>query len=569
MGLGIARVQGGGTPLSILGSTLKVWHDNQDLTTMFADYVGTPATVGSAVALQLDKSARGVLGSDIKSTGTPAITGVATAATYDTVTGAGTANRVDGSNSSWIDFTGDTVGRPYFVDIENTGSANLSVRNNLTTIYQVTAGQRKTVFVPALVTGLRIYPDTAATSIAFTVHSVKEVLGTPRYQSTAAQRPILGRHPKGGRRNQLVRAREFDNASWGKTDATITANAANGVGGDATMDLCTEGTVGNSGLRQAATIAANSTNTFAADFKRGNTDWVRILVYESTAGTNQIIGWFNLATGAVGGTSNGGTGSGATVAIRNLGNGIYRCILTGAVNNSATAITIQINSASANSANTRVNNATYYADRAQLESGSVETAFQDVTTQYDCTETGVPDCYYLQADGSDDGMVTPALDLSATDEIGVFTAVRKLSDAAAAMVAEFSASTGGNNGSFGVQAPAGASASLRFVSRGTAEISATYTNAAVAAPYTAVLTGLGDISGDSVILRANGSQVASAANDQGTGNYGNYQLYFFRRGGASLPFNGLEYGYALGDALPSAAQITSMENYYNGIVGAY
>jgi hypothetical protein len=39
----------------------------------------------------------------------------------------------------------------------------------------------------------------------------------------------------------------------------------------------------------------------------------------------------------------------------------------------------------------------------------------------------------------------------------------------------------------------------------------------------------------------NGAQVGSVLSDQGTGNYGNYPLYLFRRGGTTLPFNGNLY----------------------------
>ena len=178
--------------------------------------------------------------------------------------------------------------------------------------------------------------------------------------------------------NLLLRSREFDNASWTKVDTTITANAANGVDGAATMDLCTEGSAGTSFVRQTVTIVANSTNTFAIDLKRGNTDWYRLIMYEGV-GTNYVQAWFNLATGAVGSVQNGGTGTGAAASIRNLGNGIYRCIVTGAVNNSATSIICTPISASADGSNTRVANATRYQDRAQLESGSVATSFIETT----------------------------------------------------------------------------------------------------------------------------------------------------------------------------------------------
>ena len=81
-----------------------------------------------------------------------------------------------------------------------------------------------------------------------------------------------------------------------------------------------------------------------------------------------------------------------------------------------------------------------------------------------------------------------------------------------------------------------------FASAGTSSTNATYTNAAVAAPVTSVISGLGDINGDRATLRINGTQAAQSTADQGTGNYLAYPLYIGRRGGTTLPFNGRDYG---------------------------
>jgi len=63
---------------------------------------------------------------------------------------------------------------------------------------------------------------------------------------------------------------------------------------------------------------------------------------------------------------------------------------------------------------------------------------------------------------------------------------------------------------------------------------------------------LAEISQDQNILRINGAQAASSTQDQGAGNYGNYPLYLFRRGGTSSTFNGHFYGGIIrfGDNLP-------------------
>jgi hypothetical protein len=562
------------TPLRIFGLNLRVWHDNQDLTTMFSDFVGTPAVIGTSVALQLDKSQGGALGSELKANGAVGLAGTATAASYNTTTGDGSVSRAaNASNQSYVSWTGLGTVLFYRVTITNTGATFLSVRqggHTATQMFAVAAGQTVTGYVISSNGTITITASSNSSTATFTVSSFVAVAGTPRYQTTSAQRPILGRHPKGGRRNLLVKAREFDNASWTKTDTTITAKAANGVDGTATMDLCTEGSATNALLAQSVTITANSTNTLAVDLKRGNHDWVCLTSFDNGSASNFIRGWFNLATGAKGSATNGGTASGATADIINLGNGIYRCILTGAINNSATAVRFATLSASADASITRVSGATRYQDRAQLESGSVTTNFQDVDTTYDCTEAGVPNCYFLQADGSDDGMVTPSLDLSSTDKVGVFAGVRKLSDAAAALSLELSPNASTNAGAFAIRAPqTAASPDFSFACGGTTLRTSTST-ASFPFPFTSILTGLGDISTDYVQLRVNGVSMSAGSLDQGTGNFGNaYPIYYFRRGGSSAPFNGLEYGNFIVDTLPNATQYTQAENFENNYVGAY
>lgn len=83
-----------------------------------------------------------------------------------------------------------------------------------------------------------------------------------------------------------------------------------------------------------------------------------------------------------------------------------------------------------------------------------------------------------------------------------------------------------------------------------------------ARPSLNVLTGLGDISGDSAILRVDGSAVATSTADQGTGNYGNYPLNIGARdSGASLPFDGHLYGLIVRGASSDATEISNTETY--------
>lgn len=181
--------------------------------------------------------------------------------------------------------------------------------------------------------------------------------------------------------------------------------------------------------------------------------------------------------------------------------------------------------------------------------------------------------YYLECDGSATGMVTPSIDLSAFNKIGMFTAARKLSDAASAILLELSASQSANNGTFAMVAPGGGGTDkFAFYNKGTIAVGSVTTSTAYNAPVSAVISGIADIPGDSVILRLNGAQITPGTADQGTGNYGNYPLYYFRRGGSTLPFNGWEFGnmiVASASTVPSASQIAWAERYYNSFAGAY
>ena len=171
-------------------------------------------------------------------------------------------------------------------------------------------------------------------------------------------------------------------------------------------------------------------------------------------------------------------------------------------------------------------------------------AYQRVNTSTDYDTVGFKP--YLLADGVDDGMVTNSINFTTTDKMTVCAGVRKLSDAAEAMITELSANVDSNNGTFSIFAPGGISAvrdsAYVGVSKGTIKAFAGPLAAAYPAPITNVVTTANNISGDSVVVRINGAQVTQSTADQGTGNYGNYPLYLFRRGGTTLPFNGRFYG---------------------------
>lgn len=195
--------------------------------------------------------------------------------------------------------------------------------------------------------------------------------------------------------------------------------------------------------------------------------------------------------------------------------------------------------------------------------------YQTTTAQCPILRQAANGRYYLETDGITHNMLTPSVDLSAGDKVALFTAVRKQSDAALGVVVEHSTSVFNNAGSFGLLAPITAAANYGFITRGSAGQVTAPTANSFAAPITNVLTGLTDIAAPSATLRVNGAVAVTNNTTQGTGNFGNYPLYYFRRGGTSLPFNGRWFGDIGFAGVPTASQIAWAEAYYNSLSGAY
>lgn len=208
------------------------------------------------------------------------------------------------------------------------------------------------------------------------------------------------------------------------------------------------------------------------------------------------------------------------------------------------------------------------ADLRVTNTGVGLPAYQRVTTSTDYDTTGFP--YYLRFDGTDDGLATATI-TPGIGKVQAFGGLRKLSDATQGIFAELSATSGTNNGSFTLHSPRSSSIRYTMSSRGTSAVAHADTSSSTYnAPVTNVVTGLADISGDSIILRANSVQAATNTSDQGTGNYLAYPLYIGRRGGTSAPFNGNLYSLIVRfGANLDASTISNTETWVNGKTMAY
>ena len=206
------------------------------------------------------------------------------------------------------------------------------------------------------------------------------------------------------------------------------------------------------------------------------------------------------------------------------------------------------------------------ADLRVANTGAGLPAYQRVNTATDYDTVGFP--HYLKCDGVDDGMVTNSIDFTYTNTMTLVAGLRNLTDTIAIPV-ELS-SNYNNPGSMYLSSGADPSNGYRALSRGSLE--ASYGQGSWwlgSAPDTSVLAASHNIPGDNTTLRRNGVAQTPGTLDKGSGNFGNYPLYLFRRGGTTLPFNGQFYGLVIVGKLLSDSQLTSTEKYINTKTRAY
>jgi hypothetical protein len=144
---------------------------------------------------------------------------------------------------------------------------------------------------------------------------------------------------EGEGQNEFTRSEELDHSDWAKAAASVTANQAVGPDGVASLDeIIEDGTNASHLVQQGATLTADVDCAWSGFFRANTRAWVLLQMQESGAGGNNVRGWFNLDTGAVGNTDANGTGAFTRAYVEDYGGGLYRCVLVGSVGNSATSI---------------------------------------------------------------------------------------------------------------------------------------------------------------------------------------------------------------------------------------
>lgn len=178
--------------------------------------------------------------------------------------------------------------------------------------------------------------------------------------------------------NLLLYSSQFDNAAWGQSSMTVSANFTMSPAGETNADKLVEAAATAVHYTfQTLSIASNVPYAYSIAMKAAGRTVANLVISDDTF-ANNVAAIFNLNTGAITSVINAGTGSGATATSAYLGDGWWLCSISGipkSTNVGTVRLFVMLNGYNQTYAGDGVSGV--YVAQAQLETGTVYTSHID------------------------------------------------------------------------------------------------------------------------------------------------------------------------------------------------
>ena len=181
--------------------------------------------------------------------------------------------------------------------------------------------------------------------------------------------------------NLILRSEEFDNASWTKTNVTVSADSVSGPGTGNADSILETVTSGQHRVEQAITKAgSNLTYAFRFFIKANGRDWIYVSIRNGGNGFNR---WLNISTITRGTLSQFGSGFlHQSASIEDAGDGWRRVEVT-STSNTTTALTVLVANTTGDGSTTDFTGDTskgFYIWGAHLEQASFTSSYIPTTS---------------------------------------------------------------------------------------------------------------------------------------------------------------------------------------------
>ena len=248
----------------------------------------------------------------------------------------------------------------------------LFITNTNGTLNPSTSGDSVILFAPQLVTGPTVTDYISTTDRAIVNGTIGDLTVTRATTATRVnEQGLIEPVPY----NLITYSEEFENSQWTKSDITIAQNSIISPNGDMTGDKLIEGT--NNGLKYIISYilgSIGSIHTASVYLKANTRTWAYLTFGWDSPGDKAA--YFNLIDGVVGNLEGG-----VTASIMSIGNGWYRCTITGTMLNNTPRLGVA--PATGNGIRSYLGDgiSSIYAWGAQLVNGTEPKPYQPTTNR--------------------------------------------------------------------------------------------------------------------------------------------------------------------------------------------